>query len=275
MLMDKRLLKLIYGIGSIILGIISFIFPVAIGDYFALIVGGFIILNAILLWVSMKNNEVQVNTNIPLIMIVVGAFIIIGWTFILQGVMIIIAFILFGLGIVKLKTISVYKDLNRKPTVPVVEGIMYLVLSIVLAVAAIQDKFDGLIGYIIGVILLILGIDQLLKFFNKKDFFTGKNDESGNKDLAWYNEKGKEFIDADWYDGNRKTVSCCAYYRNRFLYFILNSDSNDIKWKLPQLEYKDWNLLLDSSEKFTLPKTLKSGKEIKVPAWSILLFEVK
>jgi hypothetical protein len=45
------------------------------------------------------------------------------------------------------------------------------------------------------------------KFFNKKDFFTGKNDESGNKDLAWYNEKGKEFIDADWYDGNRKTVS--------------------------------------------------------------------
>ncbi|MBR5482505.1 MAG: glycogen debranching protein GlgX [Alphaproteobacteria bacterium] len=121
----------------------------------------------------------------------------------------------------------------------------------------------------------VISLRKKLKFFNKKDFFTGKNDESGNKDLAWYNEKGKEFIDADWYDGNRKTVSCCAYYRNRFLYFILNSDSNDIKWKLPQLEYKDWNLLLDSSEKFTLPKTLKSGKEIKVPAWSILLFEVK
>ena len=121
----------------------------------------------------------------------------------------------------------------------------------------------------------VIALRKKLKFFNKKDFFTGKIDETGNKDLAWYNENGKEFIDADWYDGNRKTVSCCAHYRNRFLYFILNSDSNDIKWKLPQLEYKEWNLLLDSSEKFSPPKILKSGKEIKVPAWSVLLFEVK
>ena len=207
MLKDKRLLKLIYGIGAIILGIISFIFPVAIGDYFALIVGGFIILNAILLWVSMKKNEVQVNTNIPLIMIVVGAFIIIGWTFILQGVMIIIAFILFGIGIVKLKTISVYKNLNRKPTVPLVEGIIYLILSIVLAVAAIQDKFDGLIGYIIGIILLILGIDQLLKFFNKKGIsidlestFGKAKDKFKNKDFSsnnTYNENDIKTIDAE------------------------------------------------------------------------------
>lgn len=36
-----------------------------------------------------------------------------------------------------------------------------------------------------------------------------------------------------------------------------------------------WNLLLDTSEKFISRKKIASGGTITVPAWSVLLFEIK
>jgi len=41
------------------------------------------------------------------------------------------------------------------------------------------------------------------------------------------------------------------------------------------LPYENWNLLLDSSDKFNAAQKLKSGGEITIPAWSVMLFEIK
>lgn len=121
----------------------------------------------------------------------------------------------------------------------------------------------------------LVSLRKKLKIFDRKYFFTGKPDADGIKDLTWYNEQGKEFVDADWYDGNRHCLSYCVHQGKRFVLCILNGDSNDLEWKLPSLAYNRWNLLLDSSERFSEPKKYKSGAGIKVPAWSVLLFEIK
>jgi len=121
----------------------------------------------------------------------------------------------------------------------------------------------------------IISLRRKLKIFNQKKFFTGKPNYNGIKDLTWYTEKGKEFADADWYDGNRKSLSYCVHRTNRFVLCIFNGDSNDTRWKLPPLPYENWNLLLDSSDKFNSSQKLKSGGEIEIPAWSVLLFEIK
>ena len=121
----------------------------------------------------------------------------------------------------------------------------------------------------------LITLRRRLRIFNKKHFFTGKPDKKGNKDLNWYNEKGKEFVDADWYDGTRRSLAYCVYRNGRFVLCILNGNSESQRWKLPALPYDNWSLLLDSSEQFEAPKRIKSGGEIKVPAWSVLLFEIK
>ena len=63
--------------------------------------------------------------------------------------------------------------------------------------------------------------------------------------------------------------------REKMFMVILNAQASSLKWKLPALKkaYK-WNLLLDSSGKFE-EEHCASGKEIWVPAWSVLCFEVK
>ena len=121
----------------------------------------------------------------------------------------------------------------------------------------------------------LICLRKKLKIFDRKYFFTGKSDADGIKDLTWYNELGREFVDADWYDGNRRCLSYCVHQGNRFVLCILNGDSKDMEWKLPPLVFSRWNLLLDSSERFVEPKKYKSGAGIEVPAWGVLLFEIK
>lgn len=134
------------------------------------------------------------------------------------------------------------------------------------------DKKDALLTRYVK---KLISLRRKLKIFNQKKFFTGKPNYNGIKDLTWYTEKGKEFADADWYDGNRKSLSYCVHRTNRFVLCIFNGDSNDVKWKLPPLPYENWNLLLDSSDKFNAAQKLKSGGEITIPAWSVMLFEIK
>lgn len=73
--------------------------------------------------------------------------------------------------------------------------------------------------------------------------------------MVWYNENGKEFADADWYDGNRKALSYCVYRNGCFVLGIYNAGAAETEWKLPLLgRGMKWNLLLDTSEKFVSRK---------------------
>ena len=57
---------------------------------------------------------------------------------------------------------------------------------------------------------------------------------------------------------------------------ILCAGAAETEWKLPLLSRgMKWNLLLDTSEKFVSRKKIASGGTITVPAWSVLLFEIK
>lgn len=121
----------------------------------------------------------------------------------------------------------------------------------------------------------VIRLRNNLKIFNRKGFFSGKANSAGIKDMTWYNEKGHEMTDANWYDGNRKTLSYCVYDDNKFILCILSANDHDISWKLPNLEYQNWKLLLDSSDNFDSNQKIYSGANIKVPAWSVMLFQIK
>lgn len=101
----------------------------------------------------------------------------------------------------------------------------------------------------------LIALRRKLKIYEKKRFFTGKYGPDGIKDMVWYNENGKEFADADWYDGNRKALSYCVYRNGRFVLGIYNAGAAETEWKLPLLSRgMKWNLLLDTSEKFVSRK---------------------
>ena len=122
----------------------------------------------------------------------------------------------------------------------------------------------------------LIKLRKKLKIFNRQKFFAGKPvDKSGYKDISWYNEYGKEFTSADWHDGNRKSISYCVYDNSRFVMAIFNANFKEQDWILPELPEKySWNIILDSSGKFNETR-LGSLRKIKVPAWSVLVFEIK
>ena len=122
----------------------------------------------------------------------------------------------------------------------------------------------------------VVRLRKKLKIFERRKFFTGRSiDKSGYKDIAWYTEKGKEFEAGDWHDGNRRCLSYCVYNGNRFVVVIFNANFNDVDWKLPSLpEDMSWNLILDSSLKMQDAEAF-SGKVIKVPGWSVLVYDTK
>ena len=56
---------------------------------------------------------------------------------------------------------------------------------------------------------------------------------------------------------------------------IFNANFKEQDWILPELPEKySWNIILDSSSKFNETR-LGSLRKIKVPAWSVLVFEIK
>lgn len=123
----------------------------------------------------------------------------------------------------------------------------------------------------------LIRLRKRLKIFNRNKFFTGKVvDEKGNKDLAWYTEKGVEFKSADWHDGERRCLSYLLKTQSGFIQAIFNADYKEIDWTLPTLKNKYfWNVIFDSSDEFNKESKLDSGKNVKIPAWSVLLVEIK
>lgn len=122
----------------------------------------------------------------------------------------------------------------------------------------------------------IVRLRKKLKIFERRKFFTGRPiDKSGYKDIAWYTEKGREFEAGDWHDGSRRCLSYCVYTGSRFVMAIFNANFNDIEWKLPPLpDDMSWNLVLDSSLKMPVVEA-SSGKVVRVPAWSVLVYDIK
>lgn len=122
----------------------------------------------------------------------------------------------------------------------------------------------------------LINLRKKLKIFDRRHFFTGKVLKNGVKDITWYTEKGVEFAQNDWHDGNRKALSYCVYTGSKYIMCIMNANYNDLHWKLPDIDDSmTWSLLLDSSGKFKDEKISGVQKTIRVPAWGVLLFEIK
>ena len=119
----------------------------------------------------------------------------------------------------------------------------------------------------------LIKLRKKLKIYKKMKFFTGKTKVNSIKDITWYTETGNEFMNSNWHDGERKSLSLAIYNEDSFIFIILNAHHVDKKWHLPKLG-ESWNLVLDSSEKFSA-KEIKSETDIIVPSWSVLAFEVK
>lgn len=121
----------------------------------------------------------------------------------------------------------------------------------------------------------LIGLRKKLKIFERNKFFTGHiQGKSGIKDITWYTERGDEFTEADWHNPQRKSISYSIYSGGHHVMCIFNADFNEQSWTLPEIDKNlAWTLLIDSSEKFV--GTAASGKTIKVPGWSVLIFEVK
>ncbi len=122
----------------------------------------------------------------------------------------------------------------------------------------------------------LIRLRKKLKIFDRHSFFTGHVvDAFGNKDLSWYTEKGKEFTDADWHDGNRHCLSSLLKNDKGFLLAIFNGGSQPVDWILPTVNgTKTKEVIFDSSE--TQEHIMISGNNpLLVPAWSVMLVEIK
>lgn len=122
----------------------------------------------------------------------------------------------------------------------------------------------------------LLQLRKRLKIFRRGAFFKGiKGPKSEFKDLAWYNESGKEFDNENWAQNDRKAISYLAYSEHKLLLTIFNARFEAVLWQLPVLKKtKVWKLAVDSSGEFTDEKLIGSGKKIKIPAWSVIAIEI-
>lgn len=121
----------------------------------------------------------------------------------------------------------------------------------------------------------IIEIRKNLKVFGRTKFFTGEYVKNDIKDIAWYNSKGNEFSEENWHNSNKKSLSYLVYDGTKYVLFILNANYTNLEWKLPDLGETEWKLLVDSSMKLKADKKYKSADKIDIPAWSVLMFEIK
>ena len=123
----------------------------------------------------------------------------------------------------------------------------------------------------------LIRLRKKLKIFERADFFSGKEAENSRyRDIVWYGEKGKEFSSSDWHDATKKACSYCVYDDIRAVLCIFNANSVVVNWKLPDISgYSRWKIRLDSSEEFDETQELGARKNINIPAWSVVVIEIK
>ena len=122
----------------------------------------------------------------------------------------------------------------------------------------------------------LIKLRKRLGIFERKKFLVGAPvDDKNIKDITWYNELGHEMTTAEWQDNKRKSLAYSVYNGKKYVFCILNAQSKDINWQLPNIDHRMcWKLLLDSSSKFLTKVNTCSNQKVSVPAWSVLLFEI-
>ncbi len=123
----------------------------------------------------------------------------------------------------------------------------------------------------------VVRLRKKLKIFDRRKFFSGRPiDKTGFKDITWYTETGKEFSAEDWHNAERRSLAACIYTGSRFVLMIFNAGFTEKSWKLPALpENMKWHLALDSSAGKFAAEDIGSNLTVKIPAWSVTVFEIK
>ena len=104
----------------------------------------------------------------------------------------------------------------------------------------------------------LIALRKKYKVMEASDFFNSQN-------FIWYKPDGHPMKSDDWVYFVR-AVSCWIANETQPLFFIFNAADQDIEWTLP--DAAGWHLILDTSDSIK-----PAGQKIKVPAWSVSVFE--
>lgn len=125
----------------------------------------------------------------------------------------------------------------------------------------------------------LIRLRSLMGIFNRINFFSGKVIKQYArhqiKDIMWLTDEGKEFTIQDWYMENRRSLSCFIYGEKISYMMIYNANDKNMNWKLPPFSQKAKLRLLLNSAQPNAKKIIPLQGKIKVPAWSVLVLELK
>lgn len=125
----------------------------------------------------------------------------------------------------------------------------------------------------------LIRLRSLMGIFNRINFFSGKVIKQYArhqiKDIMWLTDEGKEFTIQDWYMENRRSLSCFIYGEKISYMMIYNANDKNMNWKLPPFSQKAKLRLLLNSAQPNAKEILPLQGKIKVPAWSVLVLELK
>jgi len=113
------------------------------------------------------------------------------------------------------------------------------------------------------------------EIFKTNNFFGKVNANGEANSVKWYNQIGEEMSIADWHDHNRKEILYLVNSNGKKVMFFLNANDNSLNWKLPDLGNKA-KLLIDSSAQYKDNEEFKlDGRNVEIPSWCFIAFDVE
>ena len=123
----------------------------------------------------------------------------------------------------------------------------------------------------------LIELRQRTGIYNRNKFFTGDAVDKRKKikDIIWLTNEGKEFTNQDWYLEKRKSLAFFIYNPDVSYMMIYNANAQQIEWQLPAFcRHAKAEIILDSSQ--TISKFgLYADEEFIVPAWEVMVIEIK
>ncbi len=113
--------------------------------------------------------------------------------------------------------------------------------------------------------------------FRRDTFLKGIASRAGAKDVTWLHPRGEEMSQADWQDGDLKTLG--VWYGPRTavagrLLMLFNADSREVRFGLPRAGVqRPWTRLIDTATADVEPLRLDQGDEYPLIARSLALLE--
>jgi len=90
-----------------------------------------------------------------------------------------------------------------------------------------------------------IGLRKEHRAFASDQFYTGRQGDSGLRDIAWLSPPGREMNDGDWQD--QSNVFACAFHDAPRYLLLLNAGAEPIRFTLPESEGGPWRVLLDTA----------------------------